>query len=194
VAEAAASPLASWESFYVIVGSSAAALIGLQFVVIALLAETRRSSTMREIDAFGTPTIIHFGAALLIAAILSAPWPSLRSAGIALALCGSIGVGYAVVVIRRARSQTNYTMVTEDWVWFVILPLVAYAALLAAAIALGRDVLVSLFVVAATALLLLFIGIHNAWDTVTFITLDHLQARHPAERTESENGAHRANG
>ena len=75
----AGSPLAAWESFYVIIGSSAAALIGLQFVVIALLAETRRHSSTKEIDAFATPTIVHFATVLLLSSILSAPWPSLSS-------------------------------------------------------------------------------------------------------------------
>ena len=174
--EAAGSPLVAWESFYVIIGSSAGALIGLQFVVIALLAETRRRSTAREIDAFATPTILHFGAALLVSSILSAPWPSLSSTGVALGICGSLGVVYVGVVIRRARLQTLYQLVLEDWVWHVALPLIAYAALAAAAFTLARHVLVSLFVVGGTALLLLFIGIHNAWDTVTYIALDHVQA------------------
>jgi hypothetical protein len=35
--------LAGWENFYVIVGSSAGALIGLQFVVMALVADMPRS-------------------------------------------------------------------------------------------------------------------------------------------------------
>jgi hypothetical protein len=70
IEEAAHAPLAAWESFYVIVGSSGAALTGLQFVVMALIAESPlRSSSSREIDAFGTPVIVHFGAVLLIAAI-----------------------------------------------------------------------------------------------------------------------------
>ena len=182
--DATGSPFAAWESFYVIVGSSAAALIGLQFVVIALLAETRRHSSPKEIDAFATPTILHFGAALLVSSILSAPWPSLLGAGIALGICGFIGVGYVVVVIQRARRQTGYEMVMEDWVWHVALPLIAYAALAAAAITLRRHALISLFVVAGTALLFLFIGIHNAWDTVTYIALDHVQASDaPAERS-----------
>jgi hypothetical protein len=43
--EEARSPLVAWESFYVIVGSSGAALTGLQFVVIALIAEVRKRST-----------------------------------------------------------------------------------------------------------------------------------------------------
>ncbi len=80
--EAARSPLVAWESFYVIVGSSGAALTGLQFVVIALITEARARSTAREIDAFGTPTIIHFCSVLLVSAILSAPWHALSSVGL----------------------------------------------------------------------------------------------------------------
>jgi hypothetical protein len=175
VQEATGSPLAAWESFYVIIGSSAAALIGLQFVVIALLAETRKRSTAREIDAFATPTILHFGAALLVSSILSAPWPSLSGTSLALGTCGCIGVGYVGVVIRRAR-RTNYQLVLEDWVWHMALPLIAYAALVAAALVLRRHVPGSLFIIGGTALLLLFIGIHNAWDTVTYIALDQVQA------------------
>ena len=173
--ETTGSPLAAWETFYVIIGSSAGALIGLQFVVIALIAETRKQSTIREIDAFATPTILHFGATLLVSLVLSAPWPSLSSTGIALGMCGCFGVGYVAVVIRRARRQTGYQLVMEDWVWHIALPPIAYTALVAAAFTLGRHVLVSLFVVAGAALLLLFIGIHNAWDAVTYIALDRVQ-------------------
>src|SRR2546426_6855544 len=53
--------LAAWETFFFLIGSSAAALTGLQFVVIALIAESRRRATTREIQAFSTPTIVHFG-------------------------------------------------------------------------------------------------------------------------------------
>ena len=76
----AVSPLTAWENFYVIVGSSGAALTGLQFVVVALVAESRAQSSHREIAAFGTPTVIHFCAVLLISAILSAPWHALSNA------------------------------------------------------------------------------------------------------------------
>jgi hypothetical protein len=174
--ETAAAPLAAWESFYVIVGSSSAALIGLQFVVIALLAETGTRSTTREIDAFATPTILHFAAALLVSAIVSAPWPTLSSAALALGMCGSVGTAYGGVIISRARRQTGFQMVLEDWIWHTVLPVLSYVALLSAAIALSRDTLIALFVIAAAALLLLFIGIHNAWDTVTFITLNRIRS------------------
>jgi hypothetical protein len=49
------------------------------------------------------------------------------------------------------------------------LPLVAYVALVAAAVALSRRPAPALDVVAAAALLLLFLGIHNAWDSAVWI-------------------------
>jgi hypothetical protein len=173
------STLNSWESFYVIVGSSAAALTGLQFVVIALIAESRRASTSSEIDAFGTPTVVHFCAVLLVSAIISAPWPGLAGAGLALGACGLAGVGYVALVVRRAKGQTGYRLVFEDWLWPATLPFVAYIALLVAAATISSHSTGALFAIGAVALLLLFIGIHNAWDAVTYITFDRLQA--PAE-------------
>lgn len=169
--EAALSLLARWENFYVIVGSSAGALTGLQFVVIALIAEAEAAGSMLEIRAFGTPTVVHFCASLLIAAILSAPWPNLASAGIALAICGLAGVLYAGTVIRHARRQSAYAPDAGDWLWYAGLPVFGYLALGISSILLPQFPAPSLFVIAGTALLLLFIGIHNSWDTVTYIAI-----------------------
>lgn len=169
--EAARSPLVAWESFYVIIGSSGAALTGLQFVVMALVAESKKGSTAQQIDAFGTPTIVHFCAVLLVSAILSAPWPSFSSISLVLGICGVTGVVYGVIVVMRARRQTGYRPVFEDWLWHAVLPFIAYALLPVAAVMLRSDPQRGLFVVGATPLLLLFIGIHNAWDTVTYITV-----------------------
>jgi hypothetical protein len=171
VEPAAVSPFADWDNFYVIIGSSGAALTGLQFVVIALGAESRATRTPETVGAFGTPTVVHFCAVLLIAAILSMPWHAVASAELALLTCGVAGIGYVVIVIRRARRNKGYTPVLEDWLFHCVFPFIAYAALLGAALMFQRDLPHSLFVIAATALLLLFVGIHNAWDAVTYIAL-----------------------
>ena len=174
--DAVASPLSSWESFYVIVGSSGAALTGLQFVVIALVADSQRRASFAEINAFGTPTVVHFCAALLVSALLSAPWTSLSPIGWMLGVVGAAGVGYVAVVTRRARMQKGYRPVFEDWLWHVALPLAAYFAIaIAGALLLSRPV-GALFTVGGMSVLLLFIGIHNAWDTVTYIVLTRTQA------------------
>lgn len=67
-------PLAGWDNFYVIVGGSAGALIGLQFVAMALVADLPVNPAIETNDAFSTPTIVHFGAVLLVSALMNAPW------------------------------------------------------------------------------------------------------------------------
>ena len=180
-AEEAAAPLLSqWQNFYVIAGSSAGALTGLQFVVMALIADSEMGSGMQEVRAFGTPTVVHFCAALLISGILSAPWPTLSAAAIALGVCGAAGLLYALSVVRHALRQTSYKPDAEDWFWYAALPVLAYAALTAAAFLLPRDRGWPLFVIAVATLLLLFDGIHNSWDTVTYITIQHIRKRRKA--------------
>jgi hypothetical protein len=162
-------PLAGWENFYVIVGSSAGALIGLQFVVVTLIADLPiREGSAQASSAFGTPTIVHFGAALLLSAILSVPWHGAASAAVLWGLLGLSGIVYEVIVTRRMRVQSLYQPVFEDWLFHVLLPFAAYAILAGSAYAARFQVREALFGVAAAALLLLFIGIHNAWDAVTY--------------------------
>jgi hypothetical protein len=179
MAEAALSPLLAWDNFYVIVGSSAAALTGLQFVVITLVAEAEPFGNEMDISTFGTPTIIHFCAALLVSAILSAPWKEAVHAGVVLACCGVAGIIYELIIVHRARVHTNYKPVLEDWLWHVIFPLIAYVALCICGFILARDPFVALFIIAGASLLLLFTGIHNSWDTVIYIVLRHM--RRPKE-------------
>src|SRR2546428_6849965 len=95
-------PFSAWENFYVIVGSSAAALTGLQFVVVVLGAEAR-SIRDPELGAFGTPTIVHFCAVLLISAIISVPWHAVSSAGLALGASGVAGIVQQHVAVHAAR-------------------------------------------------------------------------------------------
>jgi hypothetical protein len=173
--EAAVSPLPTWESFYVIIGSAAAALTGLMFVVITLITRVQVRRSSGTIAAFGTPTVVHFGIALLVAALLSAPWQALWNAGLLLGLTGLGGVTYVVIVVRRARSQTDYQPVLEDWLFHTVFPLVSYTALVVASLLLPGHPVPALFGIAAATLLLLFIGIHNAWDTVTYLAIEYSQ-------------------
>ena len=172
--EAVLSPLATWQTFYTIIGSAAATLTGLLFVVITLIAgrRVRVSSPSSGIAVFNTQNVVHFGAALLVAALLSAPWQALWTAGLLLGLVGLGGTTYVVIVLRRARRQTEYQPVLEDWLFHTVFPLVSYTALVVAAIMLPGNAVPALFVTGAVTVLLLFIGIHNAWDSVLYIAID----------------------
>jgi len=163
--------LAEWDSFYIIVGPAAGALIGLQFVVMTLIAERPPLRTAEAGAAFATPTIVHFGAVLLLSALLRAPWYTIAPAA---ALCGLVGLSglvYSVIVARRMRAQTTYRPDFEDWLFHALLPLVGYAMLALSAFTAPSHTRETLFGVGATALLLLFIGIHNAWDAVAYHVL-----------------------
>jgi hypothetical protein len=177
--------LAEWESFYVIVGSSGAALTGLMFVVIALISDRGAARSLNEIDAFGTPTVVHLSSALLISAILSAPWHGPGAPAVLLGLMGVVGVIYCIVVLQRARRQSGYKPVLEDWIWHTVLPLLAYIGIAVAALRLGASAETSLIVFGAASLLLLFIGLHNAWDTVTFIVVQRPFSSPPTGAGES---------
>ena len=174
MSELASPVLAGWESFYVIVGSSAAALIGMQFIVVTLLANQRQPPTAETMSAFGTPTVVHLASALLISAIMTMPWPSLFPASIAVAVCGLGGLAYGAVVIRRARRQTDYQPEWADWLWYALFPCSVYTTLMVTALFLQVDRFAAMFGVGVAALGLLLIAVHNAWDTVTHIVVVRL--------------------
>ncbi len=163
----AVAQLAEWGGYYAIVGSAAGALIGLQFVVLTLIA-ARPPVDPAAGAAFATPTIVHFGAALLLSALLRAPWHRLGPLVALLALAGLVGVAYSAAVARRMRTQTAYRPELEDWLLHAVLPLAAYATLIVAAAVAPSHTRGALFAVGAVALTLVFIGIHNAWDAVTY--------------------------
>jgi hypothetical protein len=128
------SGLPRWANFYVIVGSSAGALTGLQFIVITLIAQSGGAASRREIRAFGTPTVIHFCAALLISAAMNLPWPTVSHLSACLAVLAIVGSIYSLVVIAHAKGKTGYSPDLEDWLWYVGLPFLAYISLGVAAI------------------------------------------------------------
>jgi hypothetical protein len=162
-------PLSEWETFYVITGSAGAALTGLQFVVIALRSEAIAEGGEGAVRAFGTPTVLHFSGVLLVAALLSIPHHTVASLSLCIGATGAAGLVFSARVVFHARRQRAYAPVLSDWIWYVTLPLVAYAALASAGAELPRRPAVALDVIGAVSLLLLFIGIHNAWDSAVWI-------------------------
>jgi hypothetical protein len=161
--------LAGWQNFYVIVGSSAGALIGLQFVVLSLVANRPTGGgDPAASQAFATPTIVHFSTVLGLSAFLCAPWNGIGAAAILWGVVGLGGVVYSILVTRRMRVQSAYKPEFEDWLFHALLPFAAYATLAVSAYASRSHFREALFGVGAAVLLLLFVGIHNAWDGVTY--------------------------
>ena len=163
--------LSQWETFFFLVGSSGAALTGLMFVVITLAADSTVPRTPDTVNAFASPNVIHFVGVFFLSAVLTAPWQRLRDPAHVLGAAALAGIVYVLIVLRRMirQSKTAYKPVLEDWVWHQILPMIAYALFFVGAAGLSHDQAWALFLIGGVMLLLLSIGIHNAWDTVTYL-------------------------
>jgi len=161
--------LTEWDSFYVIVGSAGGALIGLQFVVMTLIADRPALRSVPEAGAaFASPSVVHFAIVLLLSAVLSAPWRTIDTVAVFCGVVGLCGIMYVAVVTRRMRAQNVYRPVFEDWLFHVLLPFAAYALFTTSAFIARTHVRPAMFFVGGSTLLLLFVGIHNAWDAVTY--------------------------
>jgi len=180
-------PFDGWENFYIIVGSSAGALIGLQFVVLTLIAERPPPRVEEAGAAFATPTIVHFSAVLLLSAIVSIPWKDIETPAILWGLSGVCGILYSLEIARRFRRQGSYPTVFEDWLFHVLLPLAAYVMLAISARAVGSHERAALLTLGVATLLLLFAGIHNAWDSITYHVLTRSREAHRPERHRKRN-------
>ncbi len=184
--ESAVSMLSTWANFYVMIGGAAAALTGLMFVVITLVSGAERTLPSHDgIGTFSTPTVLYFCTALVIAATFCAPWHELLVPGILTALAGFVGSCYVVRTMQRATRLQSYKPDLEDWTWFWCLPFVAFATLLAAGIELPHKSHPALFAIAAAVVLLIFIGIRNSWDVVTYLAISSVEEENKTGTTDS---------
>jgi hypothetical protein len=156
--------LAGWDNFYVIAGGAAGGLTGLTFVVISLAADAHRVAPA-GVKTFVTPTIVHFGTVLALAAYLTMPRHTVLSLSLGLGGAGLAGLIYiATIALGIHRMKGDYIPVLEDWIWNVILPALCFGALLSVAFLFSTVPKQSLYGVAAAVMLLMIVGIHNAWD------------------------------
>lgn len=170
-------PLSAWAPFFTTTGSSAAALTGLMFVVITLVRGVERAGSDDGIGGFSTPTVIHFTLALLVSAVLCAPWPSATVPGIIVGLVGIGGIAAVARATWRTQRLQNYVADIEDFLWYTIAPLAAYGVMLAGAVRFVLPAKDAPFEIAGSVLFLIFIGIRNAWDVVTFLATGKADSR-----------------
>lgn len=176
--------LSRWESFYLIVGGAAGALIGLQFVVMTLVAD--RQTSREGAEAFTTPTVVHFSTALLLSALASVPWAGLAPLAYAWTAIGAAGLAYALAVGHHMRRQDIYEPILSDWIFNLLLPALCYLALLAAGAAGGAPSRTSPWA-AAAALSLLLLGVRNSWDVISYhVTTSRRPRPDPSSPDEKE--------
>jgi hypothetical protein len=158
-----------WTSFYAMIGTSAAGLIGLMFVVVTLTNSRGRPSTLRAIALYLTPTILHFGAVLAVSAVTVIPDITAPEAAAALAFVALAGLACclrsAIGIVRVVNQPPHWS----DFWLYACVPAVLYVALLAAALGVLTQAPWAPRLTALTLLVLLLLAVRNAWDTITWI-------------------------
>jgi hypothetical protein len=168
--------LAGWDNFYVITGGAAAGLTGLTFVVITLAADAHRVAP-GGVRAFMTPTIVHFGTVLVLAAYLTMPRHTVLSLSLGLGAVGLAGLIYiANITVCIHHMKVDYIPVLEDWIWNVILPALCFCLLLSMAVLFPTMPKQVPYGVAAAVMLLMIVGMHNAWDIAVWNSIKKQKA------------------
>jgi hypothetical protein len=159
-----------WDSFFLMIGSAGAGLIGLLFVVVTLTSGIERSTALRGTDVFLTPTVFHFGVVLVISAMALAPGLSTATVGAVIAASAITGLIYvATVAVRIRRGVTPEPPHWSDLWCYGVAPGAIYLGLGAAAAAVWASPANAGHATAFVLLALLLVAIRNAWDLVTWL-------------------------
>ncbi len=163
------SMLNGWDNFFIMTGTAGATLTGLLFVVITLCIRLSTTRAAYGVHAFVTPTLVHFGGVLFQSLALLVPWPSAWPLGIILGLTGLAGLAYVIVVVRMLRRLDFVSLDLRDWIAYAGAPALANASLIAGAAGLIAGDSFAPYAVTGAITLLLFVGIHDAWDLTLWI-------------------------
>jgi hypothetical protein len=162
--------LREWHDFYALIGSAAATLVALMFVAASIGAGIFTREHQVGVRSFLSPTVVHFSAALIICLLAIIPTQTRFSFGVMQACVGAIGLVYSCWIWHRMRKHGILgTIDMADRLWYGLLPIAAYALVIVAGASLWRRLGVSLNILAGGLILLLLIGILNAWDMTIWI-------------------------
>jgi hypothetical protein len=161
-----------WDSFYLLIGSAAAALIGLLFVVSTLTTELDRTRATRGAKVYMTPTVFHFAVVVVISGMALTPELPEHAVALVVGVPALAGLAYAGVIGVRIGRGAVVPDEEPHWsdVWYYgVAPAATYVALVATAVGVWTAVSWATYAVGWALMVLLLIGIRNAWDLVTYL-------------------------
>lgn len=158
--------LEEWRDFYVMIGTASGAIVGASFIVASLASGVKeRALGMR---GFISPTTVHLASVLVGSAILAMPRIHLWAIAVVLGTGGLAGAIYGCIVVGRIW---QLELGWDDRLFYALMPVLAYGMMLAASIMIPLHLDDPLYVLAFSLVLLLVIGIRNAWDMATFFIM-----------------------
>jgi hypothetical protein len=157
-----------WGEFFFLIGSSAAGLIGLIFVVATLTSDLDKRRAIRGMRVYMTPNVFHFAIVLSLCALACSPQiqpPMLAGAMAAAALIGIAYVGQRSLGLARPGMAVHWS----DYLYYGAAPLIGYIALGFDAWAIWSGAAYADGLAAGLMLGFLLLGIRNAWDLVSYM-------------------------
>ena len=174
-----------WETYYLMIGTSAAALIGVMFIVTTLTAEIAIEQINRGVAIYKNPIVFHLAVIVATSALVMVPEHLLVAIAAALAGLGLVGLGYAALTIRRMFERYEFYQATGwDKLYYGYLPAVLYLVMGAGALSVFSAPELAAEAVGLATLLLLLVSIRNAWDVATFAVRIARSLSKPDEPTQ----------
>ena len=170
---------ATWQNFYMLVGTAAATLLGLMFVAVTFGASLVTAETAQSARAFLDPPFAHFVTVLLAACLMLIP-------AMTPTVLGGVLIGVtlfrtaALVRVRRHMVEAHARhgdVELSDWLMGVVLPAACYAALLATGAGFITGHAVAFAGLAAVNVVFLLLGIFSAWELMIWLALSRQRAK-----------------
>ena len=163
-----------WETYYLMVGSSAAALIGLLFVVITLAGEGDAAKMPAAQRTFMSPTVFNFVTVMVIscaAVVTTLPAPTMA---LTIAVLSIVGAVNAIAALMRLASGRVTAPDWTDYIYYGVLPVIGHIWLLVTAWLVWQEgdfaqFGIAQYGVAIGTMALLLLGIRDAWDLATWL-------------------------
>lgn len=157
-----------WDEFYLLVGSAAAVLIGLIFVVISLMQDRSRESVLGGARLYMGPIVL--GVSFVLALSAAALTPGMTNeifaaiAGV-IAIWGLIRGVMSIVGIGKLGREVHWT----DLWFYGLVQSAIYAALAVVAVAYWLELPWAAAALATVIVAELLLAIRNEWDLITWI-------------------------
>ncbi len=164
--------LREWHDFYILIGTASATLIGLMFVAASVAISYLDDEHEGPMRAFLTPTVLHFTAILVTCLMGTAASQTPTSFGTLVAVGGVVGKGFAARVwLNMYRRGITRRLDLADRFCYVIVPILTYLMMTGTGIVLCVRPNLGLYLLAAALVILLILGIRNAWDMTLWIVV-----------------------
>ena len=178
--------LQGWQSFYQIVGESAATLTGLTFLSVTLGVGQLTIETTPFVRTFTGRVLESFLSALVISALMCIPAQTRHWLSWELAAIGLISLWRSLVLLLIVhRNSLRLRLKPHHWLWHLSLPWVGSLCILVTAVGLWRSWPPALDATALGVLLLVLAGVSNAWEFAVQALLASLQGADGSVATRS---------